>query len=252
MRIAGLLAAAAICVFAADVCAQVRVNGYTRKDGTHVAPHYRSSPNSSKHDNYSTRGNYNPYTGKKGTVNPYSYPVVVPVPSLPTTTSPARTYQPSRQPLPQAELGNQWWANEPQESEVAAAKAAVGKLQEQWQQTDPHYEYRLSVIHGELGSIAALHPSQWASTLEQRYWAIPATKASPLPAPNLVAQYEAVPEQCEAIDSARSDLEYETRRLLRCTQSSSYTDDCSSEVRRVRNAADDLESAVSDVGYLCE
>lgn len=45
----------------------VRVKGYTRKDGTYVAPHVRTSPNSTKSDNYSTRGNVNPYTGKAGT-----------------------------------------------------------------------------------------------------------------------------------------------------------------------------------------
>src|SRR4051812_27632161 len=45
----------------------VSVRGYTRKDGTYVAPHVRSSPNSTKDDNYSTRGNVNPYTGVAGT-----------------------------------------------------------------------------------------------------------------------------------------------------------------------------------------
>lgn len=42
------------------------VRGYTRKDGTYVAPHYRTSPNSTTSDNYSTEGNINPYTGKVG------------------------------------------------------------------------------------------------------------------------------------------------------------------------------------------
>ena len=50
-----------------------RVRGYIKKNGTYVAPHYRSSPNKSKFDNFSTKGNYNPYTGKKGTVNPYKF-----------------------------------------------------------------------------------------------------------------------------------------------------------------------------------
>ncbi|MBI2514485.1 MAG: hypothetical protein HYV96_21125 [Opitutae bacterium] len=45
----------------------VHVKGYTKKDGTYVAPHVRSSPNKTKSDNYSTRGNVNPYTGKEGT-----------------------------------------------------------------------------------------------------------------------------------------------------------------------------------------
>lgn len=46
--------------------AQVYVKGYYKKDGTYVQPHYRSSPNSTKMDNYSTKGNINPYTGKEG------------------------------------------------------------------------------------------------------------------------------------------------------------------------------------------
>jgi len=48
----------------------VYVRGYTRKDGTVVPGHYRSAPNSTNRDNFSTRGNTNPYTGKKGWVNP--------------------------------------------------------------------------------------------------------------------------------------------------------------------------------------
>lgn len=42
------------------------VNGHTRSDGTYVAPHYRSEPNSTQYDNYSSKGNYNPYTGERG------------------------------------------------------------------------------------------------------------------------------------------------------------------------------------------
>lgn len=55
--------------------ADVHVRGYYRSNGTYVQPHYRSSPNGTALDNYSTRGNVNPYTGKEGTVNPpiYSY-----------------------------------------------------------------------------------------------------------------------------------------------------------------------------------
>ncbi len=47
--------------------AKSSVKGYFKKDGTYVAPHYRSSPNNNFYDNWSTKGNYNPYTGKKGT-----------------------------------------------------------------------------------------------------------------------------------------------------------------------------------------
>ena len=46
---------------------QVHVNGYNKSNGTYVAPHYRSSPNNTKSDNWSTYGNINPYTGELGT-----------------------------------------------------------------------------------------------------------------------------------------------------------------------------------------
>ncbi len=49
------------------------VRGYYKPStGTYVQPYYRSSPNSTRFDNYSTRGNYNPYTGMKGYKSPYS------------------------------------------------------------------------------------------------------------------------------------------------------------------------------------
>ncbi len=46
--------------------ASKRVNGYTTKKGTYVQPYYRSNSNKVKYDNYSSKGNSNPYTGKKG------------------------------------------------------------------------------------------------------------------------------------------------------------------------------------------
>ena len=57
--------------FAFEASASNYVNGYTRRDGTYVTPHYRSDSNSSRFDNYSTRGNTNPYTGERGYVDPY-------------------------------------------------------------------------------------------------------------------------------------------------------------------------------------
>ncbi|MDP9604643.1 hypothetical protein EJP69_07925 [Variovorax gossypii] len=42
------------------------ISGYTRSDGTHVAPSHATNPNGTKADNWSTRGNVNPYTGKAG------------------------------------------------------------------------------------------------------------------------------------------------------------------------------------------
>ena len=49
------------------VFADVYVQGYTKSDGTYVQGHYRSSPNGTTSDNYSTKGNINPYTGEYGT-----------------------------------------------------------------------------------------------------------------------------------------------------------------------------------------
>ena len=43
------------------------VRGYTKKNGTHVAPSHATNPNGTKRDNLSSKGNVNPYTGKAGT-----------------------------------------------------------------------------------------------------------------------------------------------------------------------------------------
>jgi hypothetical protein len=44
----------------------VRARGYYRGNGTYVAPHYRSAPDGIRSNNWSHRGNTNPYTGKRG------------------------------------------------------------------------------------------------------------------------------------------------------------------------------------------
>lgn len=49
---------------------RVWVNGYYRSNGTYVEGYYRTAPNNTNRDNYSTRGNVNPYTGKPGYVTP--------------------------------------------------------------------------------------------------------------------------------------------------------------------------------------
>lgn len=46
--------------------------GYLRKNGTYVAPSFKTTPNHTKLDNYSTKGNVNPYSGNVGTVDPYA------------------------------------------------------------------------------------------------------------------------------------------------------------------------------------
>jgi len=46
------------------------VQGYTRSNGTYVQPHMQSNSNRTQLDNWSTRGNLNPYTGRIGTRTP--------------------------------------------------------------------------------------------------------------------------------------------------------------------------------------
>jgi len=65
------------------------VKGYVKADGTYVPGHYKTEPNATKLDNYSTKGNVNPYTGKAGTVDPYKLPTptyTTPQPQKPATS----------------------------------------------------------------------------------------------------------------------------------------------------------------------
>ena len=71
-----LILAFALAATSLAASAQQYVQGYTRADGTYVQGYYRSSPNNTKLDNYSTRGNVNPYTGAVGTRDPYYTPPV--------------------------------------------------------------------------------------------------------------------------------------------------------------------------------
>ena len=52
----------------------VSVDGYYRRNGTYVAPYIRTAPNQTRDDNYSTRGNINPYTLEEQLI---MYPVVI-------------------------------------------------------------------------------------------------------------------------------------------------------------------------------
>src|SRR5665213_3481153 len=56
------------------------VRGYTKSDGTYVAPHMQTNPNGTRNDNWSTRGNVNPYTGREGTKpgDGYGHPMAQP------------------------------------------------------------------------------------------------------------------------------------------------------------------------------
>jgi hypothetical protein len=69
-----ILALVVLISFSTLVFADTYVKGYTKKNGTYVEPHYRSSPDSNKFNNYSTEGNVNPYNGNQGRVDPYYTP----------------------------------------------------------------------------------------------------------------------------------------------------------------------------------
>jgi hypothetical protein len=47
-----------------------QTDGYTRNNGTYVAPHQQTNPNNTQMDNYGSRPNVNPYTGQTGTQRP--------------------------------------------------------------------------------------------------------------------------------------------------------------------------------------
>lgn len=71
---------------AATAGADTYVKGHVKADGTYVPGHFKTEANTTKLDNYSTKGNTNPYTGKAGTVDPYKVP--------------APSYQPAPAPKP--------------------------------------------------------------------------------------------------------------------------------------------------------
>jgi hypothetical protein len=43
------------------------VKGHTKKDGAYVQPHRQTNPDQKRANNFSSQGNVNPNTGKKGT-----------------------------------------------------------------------------------------------------------------------------------------------------------------------------------------
>jgi hypothetical protein len=49
---------------------QHTVRGHVTKKGSYVQPHRRTNPDRSRSNNWSSKGNVNPYTGKTGTVDP--------------------------------------------------------------------------------------------------------------------------------------------------------------------------------------
>ncbi len=101
------LLAASLALPSLSFAADHYVNGYTKQDGTYVAPHYQANPNATRVDNYSTVGNVNPYTGVSGTK-----PLV---PNQYDVTTQRQTVQPPGYPA-YARQSSTWQSSEPQAS----------------------------------------------------------------------------------------------------------------------------------------
>ena len=77
---------------AAADAADVLVKGYVTQKGTVVAPYYRTAPDNTTLNNYSTKPNVNPYTGALGTKSPTPPVYTSPYPTTPLYGTPARRY----------------------------------------------------------------------------------------------------------------------------------------------------------------
>jgi len=63
--------AAALLIAPPAIAKTVVVKPHVTKQGTYKPASFRTSPNSTKIDNYSSKPNSNPFTGKKGSVDPF-------------------------------------------------------------------------------------------------------------------------------------------------------------------------------------
>lgn len=66
-RIISLYLSLSVLFISSPAAADVFVKGYFRKDRTYINSHYRSNSDGFFYNNWSTKGNVNPYTGRAGT-----------------------------------------------------------------------------------------------------------------------------------------------------------------------------------------
>ena len=66
-----IILAASLLIASPAIARTVSVKPHVTKRGVYVPPSYRTSPDNTKFNNYSSKPNSNPYSGKKGTVDPY-------------------------------------------------------------------------------------------------------------------------------------------------------------------------------------
>lgn len=72
--VAVAIAAFVVFPFAAEAQRSTRVRSHVTTKGTIVQPHRRTVPNKTKLDNWSSKPNTNPYTGKTGRRDPLALP----------------------------------------------------------------------------------------------------------------------------------------------------------------------------------
>lgn len=271
--IAVLLALCAMLFVSVAEARGVRVRGYTRKDGTYVAPHYRSAPNSNRSDNYSTRGNYNPYTGKLGTVDPYapgslprqtsygssSYvaPATAPPASPPTSPSNWRNYgnqqsttlNPSGIPIGEQRAASMRSENT---AERESALIAVQELGQRLRAADPQFDRKFALIQGQVREIQnTLPPAQWVGAISAAWHGLPAFFPSQAFGPASSQQtYEA--SQCQAAQDKARELADAANNLAKCASWGDLRDDCARQARAVRYAADDYQDAVNSTSGICQ
>jgi hypothetical protein len=65
-----LIGAIAVCAASAFGQGYHHNNGYIDSSGVFHPGHYQTNPDNNSWDNWSTRGNYNPFTGLSGTQTP--------------------------------------------------------------------------------------------------------------------------------------------------------------------------------------
>ena len=90
------------------------VSGYTNSNGTYVQGYYRTTPNTTRNDNYSTVGNTNPYTGSAGTKPTDSYyvaPSTYSAPSYGTSTYYSTPTYSNSTPVYTGSRGGQYYIN---------------------------------------------------------------------------------------------------------------------------------------------
>jgi hypothetical protein len=70
-----IIIAAALVSMGAPALAQNEhwVQPHMTRNGEYVQGHMQTNPDGNPYNNWSTRGNVNPYTGQPGTVNPYQH-----------------------------------------------------------------------------------------------------------------------------------------------------------------------------------